>query len=325
VEDAGSRDPREETSRGRGFLRALGVLLGCLALAVGSPWLLVMVPLALLLSLLPVSRAIPRFAGLFLLGWILSATTWGVPGDRDLDLGWSVLVGGMFGAASLMRPHATFMARGLAAVVGAGVWGAWILTLSDGWLTAESEIRARITQAGEATTLLMQGWFEGEGGAAVIEAASRTAEIQVLLFPAQLALASLLGLAAAWWFFVRIAEGSSGGLGSWRAFRFPDAWVWLLIAGVFLMVLGGWQEGVGRVGLNLCVFMGALYVVRGSAVLLVISGGLGIGSGLLLVAGLVLAFPVLAAGALFAGLGDTWFDLRSRATRTVSPGSGENS
>ncbi len=307
----------------RGLLRVLAVLLGCMALTVGSPWLLVMVPLALMFVLLPVGSMIPRVVGLFLVGWVWVGVQ--VGSVQDLDLGWSLLVGGLFVAASLLRPRWTFVPRGLVSVVGASAWTAFVLAMEGGWRSAEAEFLGRIEQASEATASLVQGWFEGDGGVAMLEAAARTAEVQALLFPAQWALASLLGLAGAWWVFFRMTEASSGGLGAWSGFTFPDAWVWLLIAGIILVLVGGWQGGVGRVGANLAVFMAALYVVRGSAVLFVMSGGLRFWSGLLVVAGLVLAFPVMVAGALFAGLADTWFDLRSRATRTVSPGSGENS
>lgn len=318
-----SPEVREETSRGQGLLRVLVVLLGCLAFAVGNPWYLVTVPLALLLVLLPVQGWVPRLVGLFFLAWVFTGVQQASP--RDLDLGWSVLVGGLFVVASLALPRADFMSRALVALLGAMSWSGFVYGMQGGWAGVEGEVQARVQQASEATSALIQGWTDGGRGEAVVGAAARTAELQVIFFPAQLALASLLGLAAAWWFFCRIAMGSSGGLGPWLRFRFPDVWIWALIAGITLMVVGGWQEGIGRVGANLTVFMGSLYVIRGAAVLFVLSGGPTFRSVLLVVLGLVLASPVLLAGALFAGLGDTWFDLRSRAARAVPPGSGENS
>jgi len=323
VEASGAPEAGSATSRGRGFLRVLAVLTGCLALAVGNPWVLVTVPLGLILTLLPVGGWIPRLVGLALLALVAGGVQ--VPSSQDLDYGWALLVGGIFTVASLTAPRSPFMTRGLLALAGAAGWSGFVIGTRSGWGAVESEVRSRVMLASEATAQLTQGWLQAERGEAIREVAERTAELQVTFFPAQLALASLLGLAGAWWFFRRLAEGSSGGLGPVSSFRFPDVWVWLLIFGVVLVVLDGWQDGWGRLGANLLLFMGALYAARGAAVLWVISGGLTFWSALLLVAGLVLAFPVLLAGALFAGLGDTWFDLRSRAARASASGSGENS
>jgi len=323
VEASGAPEAGEVTTRGRGILRVLAVLVGCLALAVGNPWILVTVPLGLVLTLLPVAHWVPRLVGLVLLGLVLGGVQ--APSAQDMDLGWAVLVGGIFVVATLSAPESPFMSRGLVAIAGAAGWSGFILATRGGWAGLEAQVLERVMLASEATAGLTSGWLQSEQGEAIRSVAERTAELQVAFFPAQLALASLLGLAGAWWFFKRLTEGSSGGLGPVSSFRFPDVWIWAVIAGIVLVVLDGWEDGWGRLGANLLVFMGTLYAARGAAVLRVISGGLTFWSALLLVAGLVLAFPVLLAGALLAGLGDTWFDLRSRAARGSAPSSGENS
>ncbi len=130
--------------------------------------------------------------------------------------------------------------------------------------------------------------------------------------PAFLGLSSLSGLAVAWWGYVRLSAGSGLGLGPLRDFRFNDHLVWLFLIGVALIVFGageGWTSGGG----NAVVFMGGLYAMRGAAVLLFLSGGLtGLGF-LFLIVGMLFLWPVLIPGALLVGVGDTWFDLRSKA------------
>ena len=61
------------------------------------------------------------------------------------------------------------------------------------------------------------------------------------------------------------------------------------------------------------VFMGGLYAMRGAAVLLFLSGGVSGFGVLFLIVGMLFLSPVLISGALLIGVGDTWFDLRSKA------------
>jgi hypothetical protein len=158
----------------------------------------------------------------------------------------------------------------------------------------------------------------GEGG--LSETVQATAEVQGMVFPALLALSSLATLGVAWWVHVKVMTGSSLGLGALRNFRFPDPLIWLLIGGLVLVLLAGWTGGVGRLGVNLVVFMGGLYVLRGAAVLLFLSGGLSVLAGILVAVGMVLAAPVLLAAAMAVGVGDSWLDLRARRLGQGSDG-----
>ncbi len=67
--------------------------------------------------------------------------------------------------------------------------------------------------------------------------------------------------------------------------------------------------------MNLVAFMGALYVLRGVAVLIVLWGGVSFTGGLLLTLALVLAGPLVALGVMLVGVSDSWFDLRARVER----------
>jgi hypothetical protein len=95
-------------------------------------------------------------------------------------------------------------------------------------------------------------------------------------------------------------------------FRFPDALLWLLIVGLALLLvpLGGW--GV-RLGANLLFFMGALYALRGLAVVAALVLRMGAQLPVLIALSVVglLLYPIVVAGTLLLGVTDTWLDLRS--------------
>jgi hypothetical protein len=85
---------------------------------------------------------------------------------------------------------------------------------------------------------------------------------------------------------------------------------------VGVVVLLGSSGLLERVGTNAVVFMGALYALRGAAVVLFLAGGVSFLGGFLLVLGFLLVAPVFLTGAFAIGLGDTWLDLRARLQRT---------
>ena len=99
-----------------------------------------------------------------------------------------------------------------------------------------------------------------------------------------------------------------------RNFRFNDHLVWAWLLGVVL-ILAPIGHIADRIGGNAVFFMGALYVLRGMAVLLSRVGGIPVAAGIF--GGLValLLYPILAlllAVMLIVGLGDTWLNVRSR-------------
>jgi hypothetical protein len=106
-------------------------------------------------------------------------------------------------------------------------------------------------------------------------------------------------------------------LSALREFRFRDELVWLVVAAVLLVVLPLGQIA-SRAGTNLATFMGALYALRGLAIIVALVGvpsPLGVLFGLMALAFL---FPIMIASTVVLGLTDTWVDLRSRA-RPMSP------
>jgi hypothetical protein len=161
----------------------------------------------------------------------------------------------------------------------------------------------RITMGPEAVSEA----FEGR----ILEAMA----LQGLLFPALLGLASLAGLGLAWWLHQRLIRAEGESIGPLRRFRFNDQLVWALILG--LAVVLGFAGLPARLGTNAVVFMGALYALRGAAVVLFISGGISFLGGILFALGFLFVAPLMLAGAFIIGLGDTWLDLRARREETT--------
>jgi hypothetical protein len=302
-----------EEGRERQWLRPLGLLGLALALAIVSPLALIGVPLALLSFLVAGGRI-----GSLVVGAALLLLAFGGEATSNLwylERGWAVVVGGLFVAATLGWPGRAFSERALLAVAGAAGWTALVLEFLGGWAVADGLVKDRLATGAAATAEVFGAWLgdEAEGaGSAFQDAVLRTAELQGLVFPALLALATLAALGVAWWVHVRLAEGSAMGLGSLRGFRFPDPLIWVLIAGIALMLSFGWDEGWGRMGTNLVVFMAGLYALRGAGVLLFVTGGLSVPAWILVAVAAVLAPPLVLAGALVLGMGDSWLDLRAR-------------
>lgn len=302
--------PAAQPKRERRWLRPLGLLVVALALGIGQPSLVLVVAFALLVILAPGGGVVPLLVSAVAFAMAFAGEPGG--GIWYLDRGWAILVGGWFAAASWGWPERSFFQRALLAVAGGTASAAVLLLGMGGWPGAERLVMARVDAGVTAAYAVMAGLSGGGMDPGLLETMQRAGQVQVVVFPALLALSTVAALGVAWWLYVRLTTGSDAGLGSLGAFRFPDALIWVLIVGLALVVLAGWSAGWGRLGSNLAVFMGGLYVVRGAGVLLFLAGGMTYLGGLALLVGLVLAGPVLAAGALLVGMGDSWFDLRSR-------------
>ncbi len=138
--------------------------------------------------------------------------------------------------------------------------------------------------------------------------------------PAVLALGTLGALAAAWQWHGHTAHTPLGPpLGPFREFRIGDGWIWTVVASLVAWiapVIGG----VKVAALNVALISGALYALRGAAIVAVLAGASGVSLGTLvglLVLGTVLVVPlvVLVPGLWTLGLLDTWLDFRRRLNR----------
>lgn len=308
--------------RAPGWGTAALLALACAGLSVVGPAPLIIVPLAVLLIGAPPVR--PRHV---VLGLVLSALAFQGHARHGLWIGgrgWALLVAAWFLVAVLALPRAAFLDRGLAALAGAAASAAVLLRVApELWGAIDWTVRASLW-AGASDAVAVGGARFGQSPwwPEATEMMYRLAELQARLFPALLALASLAGLAAAWFVYGRVARGESGPLGALREFRFRDELVWLLIVGIVLIVapLG---DAAPRIGANLVAFMGALYAMRGVAVVVALAGTPGLPGVVLATLAAVFLYPLVMAAMFLVGLTDTWLDLRGR-TPSRDPGSGES-
>lgn len=297
-------------SRVTGWPGAFGLLLVATVTWVGNPGILVAVPLGLLAFLMAPRRPMAMVIG----AMALALAVLGNPssGFWYLERGWALLLGGWFVALSLRWPEERFLPRGMGAVVGAFLGMGLLLAVRPGeWAIVDWLVRNRLDYA---VTTFLRAARTGVGADVMTEAfeaqAFEVAALQGMVFPALLGLASLAALGLAWWIFGRLNRRPGAVLGPLKEFRFNDQLVWILILGIIALVMS--SGALERLGVNAVVFMGALYALRGAAVVLFLTGGLSIFGGLLFVLGFVFLPPFVVVGAVFIGLGDTWFDLRSR-------------
>ncbi|MBI4520380.1 MAG: DUF2232 domain-containing protein [Gemmatimonadetes bacterium] len=302
-------------SRG-GWRRAAALLAVSFLLSVATPTLLVAIPFALLALAVPPRRA--STVGLAVGALVVIAGVGSQTSEWYMERGWALLLGGWFLALTLRWPASAFVTRALGAVAGS-LAVALMLFLQGGgaWVAVDSLVWSRLSAASASALQAMRA-LQGGGELpnALVTAVERATDIQRTLFPSLLALASLAALGAAWWAYVRLARQTDQGLSPLPEFRFSDQLIWVLLLGVVLLIIplnDGWQ----RAGTNAVVFMGALYALRGAAVVLFLSGGLSVLGTLAVAAALLFLAPVLLGGALVVGLGDTWLDLRRRNPRTA--------
>ncbi|WP_405284532.1 DUF2232 domain-containing protein [Gaopeijia maritima] len=315
TEDPATRPPATQRDRGE-WKRAFALFLLLLAFSSVSPMILVGLPFALLVLLLPIRR----FGALALAALVLMLAF----GARDpsglwyAERGWAVLLGGWFAGLTLRWPASRFTARGLGAAVGASVTaGVWFAVRPTAWAVLDWRIGERIRQGSSAAMQTMQLVRGGEPVPQnLADAVYTTAESQALLFPALVALTSFAALGVAWWMYVRVALGRVGALGPLKDFRFNDHLVWLFVAGLLTLLLGAGELWT-RAGSNAVLFMGALYTLRGAAVLLFVNGGISALGIAVVTLGMLFLAPALIVGALVIGLGDTWLDIRARAARAA--------
>lgn len=294
-----------------GWSVAALLALTAVVLSVVQPAVLLAVPLGLALLALPPRRPLPMALGAVLLVAALPLREGN--GLASLERGWALMIGGWFVVASVLWPRRGVLARGLAAVAAAFASSLLVLGAGGGFDRVDAAVTTRLRTSASAA---VAAWGDRLGSAGSVgDAVTSAIDLQAAIYPALLALASLAALGLAWWGQRRLTVQESQPLRPFREFRFPDALVWLLIAGVALLALPLDQIAT-RAGGNLLAFMGALYALRGLAVLWVMGspGPLGLVLGAVAA---VFLYPLVLAAAIVVGLSDTWLEFR---TRRKAPG-----
>ena len=232
-----------------------------------------------------------------------------------LERGWALLLGGSFVGLSIVRPKMKISDRALEAVFGALMVLVILMTLIPGawnvvdWVISD-RVRATVTQV---IALGGSEWLTP----AFISALYQTAEVQVLIFPALTALASMSALLLSWWLFTLFSGRSEEVLGSVKNFRFNDHLIWIFVVGLFLLFTR-WSEPLQRVGSNAVVFIGALCAVRGAAVIVFITGGFSVLGYAMTIFGLVIVPPIVLGGAILIGIADIYLDFRKRSEQLAA-------
>jgi hypothetical protein len=286
----------------------VGLSLVVIMQSLVQPALLVFVPLGLLLVAIPTR---PRQLHLLGLGVLLLALT--LVGKRADMLwyaqrGWVLVLGAWFVGMVVARPRASFISRALGAVAGAAATSVVVFLFRQaGWQQLDWTIGRSYRQA---MATVMQQVDTGAQGQEFAHAMMQAADLTARLYPALLALGSVAALGLAWWAYRRLVARETP-LGLLRDFRFSDDLVWVLIAGLVLVVapLGAVAT---RAGVNVLAFMVALYAVRGVAVLLALVGMPGVVGTIVAVLAALVLYPIVMTGAVVLGITDTWLDLRTR-------------
>lgn len=276
---------------------------------------LVALPLAVLLVALPAERRWVNLA----LGtgvWALALLLPGGPLGW-LSRGWGLLLGSAFLCVTLLRPREPVLTRALLALALTFGLGALGLAASG---SAEAVDRMVLKHYQTVSSLTLGNLGARSPDSALMtqlgEAVQRVTTLQWTLFPAILGLQSLAALALASWWVARMRRQSGGpfALRPLREFRFNDQLIWLLIAGLVLIVLPVGALAT-RAGYNAVLFMTGLYALRGVGVFVFLAGGapslFGVVFGALAA---IFLYPLILTAAVLVGLGDTWLDVRGRAT-----------
>jgi len=330
--------PREQ-----GWKRIILALLAFVLLPF-VPLLRVAIPIEQSLILI-----VPALAACALVGWWVGgrfflALTWtalaiwlivtpmpGAPAFVAIAKGWSLLLVASFGVASIMSPRQSFFPRALSAVgLSFAVGFALVLFASKRPDAVERTVRAEYTRRVDSwladweSMSKTREWIEITRDNPGMDSLARESSnrlrqlppITARLYPAVLALESLAVLALAWGLYHRVSRARIGApLAPLKEFRFNDQLVWGLVLGITAVAVPT-LKAFNTLGLNLLVFFGALYALRGLGVLAWFFA-----PGRLMVAitiGLaIFMWPLLGVFALGVGLGDTWLDWRSRPRPTT--------
>ena len=273
-------------------------------------------------------------AGVALAAWPLIAAARAAISSEVLTAAWSLLAGGCLGLSLMASRSSRFLGKGVVAVLSALIVASLLVVVTpsgpaafgrtvdavlevrgnadlNNWNVARSQMQNRNTSRADSATTAVLDRFE--------QSVAGLPGLARLVLPSMLALQTLVAMALAWSLFHRFSRTRLGDdLVRLRDFRFNDHWIWSVIVGLVLALLPA-LEALRPLGVNLLVFFGALYAMRGAAVLAwFIRPGRSL-FGLVLGVALLLLLRDGAAIALgLVGLGDTWVDWRRRIRPAVS-------
>lgn len=308
-----SPPPRFPDAPGSRRLWGAPIILALLtaALSTINPALLTFVPLSFLALALP-----PRRPLLLLLSLAVLVLTFVGQSTGPLwwfGRGWALILSAWFVMVLMLLPQLSLTMRAVTSVMGATLSAALLFLVNRGsWHSVDWSMTQLLRNGVADTRAFWVARLKDERlQAEMSRVLDRFAEWQTFAYPAMIAVASLTALGLAWWIWRRLALQDPAPLGRLRDFRFSDHLVWLAIAGMLLVVLP-FGAALTRTGGNLLAFMGALYAVRGFAVMLSLFGAPGLLGAVFGAIVFLLLYPLVMVTTMMVGLTDTWLDLRSR-------------
>jgi hypothetical protein len=303
------------------------LLLALLAFVLWAPASLVGLPCAALLIIAPVSteRPPPKWSQpLAALIGAVSLTLLVLGGTSGGRLGavtsaYTVLATAAFVSLVLLRPD-TILRQALRSIVIAGAATALLIQIVWGTDAARQGGEAWATLGWEATRQA------GSAMRGIVEHAPDTFAIYEpmvrflsLTWPGMLALQTLAGLALAWQLHRRIASsplGESAPRMRFKDFSIGDGWVWGIVAWLGVLILPV-SSALHVAGTNVGLVAGALYVLRGAAIVATFADAFGVSAvalALVAAAAAALAVPLVFVlpGLCTLGITDTWYQYRRR-------------
>jgi hypothetical protein len=261
--------------------------------------------------------------------WIVLAAVFFLDSDMPttgsytwLARGWILVVAASFGLVSIVVAGDAFLSRALSALAISFALAFGVVLVSTGGMDRASsamttEINRRVV---ESNTLFRESlntpeWKQLSGKTPGVDVAGIQEEElafiskwSVVLVPALAALESLAALALGWSVYHKMSHVEIGPpLGKFRDFKFNDQLVWGVAVGASIFLLKAFADG-RNAGLNLLVFFGFLYALRGAAIISWLARSR-LTRAVLVLAAITWPMWVLAFG---IGLGDTWLNFRSR-------------
>ena len=203
-----------------------------------------------------------------------------------------------------------------------------------------------IALGGAATAVLIQGIWGSSAWGALAWEATRDASLTMrgivevapdafpiyepmvrfisMTWPGMLALQTLAGLALAWQLYRRVATSATGEVAvtpvpplmRFKDFAIGDGWVWGIVAWLGVLILPV-SSALHVAGTNVGLVAGALYVLRGAAIVATFAEAFGVSALALVIVGATaaaLAVPLLflLPGLCTLGITDTWYHYRRR-------------
>jgi hypothetical protein len=302
---------------GQWLLHHRGVLLATILFVLFAPAALFALPLALLLAATPPRTTreiiVAAIAGSFSLAWLITA---GELPDQLMRAGTVVAVAVFVPGALYTRTTVTHRAL-LAIAMAAFAVGNMLYAMGSSWGELQWWVghRAGYTARMLSSAIWMAQSSNGSGSSLVAELVNDVVRFMTDYHAGIVALELTAGLVLGTAIYHRVSATPRGtAVGRLRDFRFNDqlGWVAMVPLGVVLLP----KLAAARLAAaNVLLVLGALYAIRGVAVIAFGLSMLRIGGGLVvalvaLVA--LLLLPVALPGAILLGVVDSGLDIRRR-------------